>query len=178
MKFPVHAMAIETFVPMLSTLSTLLDKGAEHASAKPIDAATLVSARLAPDMFPLVKQVQSACDHAKIAAARLTGREPPRFEDDEETLDQLKARIAKTIDYLKQTPATAFDGAEDRDIQLPLSDTMVFEMKGFQFLRDWALPHFYFHLVTAYDILRHCGVDIGKRDYLSHVGKYIRPRSG
>ncbi|MGO9451540.1 MAG: DUF1993 family protein [Candidatus Binataceae bacterium] len=177
MKISIHAIAIDTFVPMLGALSSILDKGAQHASAKKFDSAVLVNARLAPDMFPLVKQVQLACDHAKNVTARLIGQEPPPFEDNEQTLDELKARIARTIGYLQSVPVAAFEGAEDRDIKLPLLNNLVLEMKGFQFLRDWALPHFYFHIVTAYDILRHNGVDIGKRDYLSHVGSAIRQQS-
>ena len=177
MKNSLHAMATETFVPMLRSLSSLLDKGAEHATAKKLDPATLVNARLAPDMFPLVQQVQIACDHAKGAAARLTGREPPRFEDNEKTLDELKARIAKTIDYVQSVPASAYEGAEDRAIKFPLIENLVFEANGFQYLRDWSLPHFYFHVVTAYDILRHNGIEIGKRDYLSHVGYAVHQRA-
>ncbi len=176
MKPPLYAMAVETFVPMLRALSNILDKGAQHASAKKFDPAVLVTARLAPDMFPLVKQVQIACDHAKNATARLMGREPPRFEDSEQTLDELKTRIARTIDYLEGAPAAAFAGAEERDITVPLFNDLVLEVNGLQLLRDWALPHFYFHVVTAYNILRHNGVDIGKRDYLSHVGSAIRQR--
>src|SRR5262249_42703977 len=139
--------------------------------------AVLMDARLAPDMFPLVKQVQIACDHAKNSTARLMGQEPPRFGDDEQTLDELKARIAKTLDYLKGAPAIAFEGAEDRNIEIALPGDLLLTMNGGQYLKDWALPHFYFHLVTAYGILRRNGVDIGKRDYLGHVGAFIRPRS-
>jgi hypothetical protein len=176
-KNAMHAMAVETFVPTLRTLSSLLDKGAEHAKAKKLDPATLVNARLAPDMYPLVKQVQIACDFAKSTAARLAGREPPSFEDNEQTLDELKARIVKTIDYVQSVPASAFEGAEGRPIKFPLIENLVFEANGIQYLRDWSLPHFYFHVVTAYDILRHSGVEIGKRDYLSHVGYAIRQRA-
>jgi hypothetical protein len=174
--FSAYAMRVETFVPMLRTLSSLLDKGAAHASARKFDSAVLVNARLAPDMYSLVKQVQIACDHAKNGTARLVGQEPPRFADDEQTLDQLKERIAKTIDYVQSVAAGAFEGAEGREIEIPMSGDMVFAMNGAQFLRDWALPHFYFHVVTAYDILRHNGVELGKPDYLSHVGSYIRRR--
>jgi uncharacterized protein len=172
-----HALAIETFVPMLHALSEILDKGAHHASAKQLNPDVLVNARLAPDMYPLVKQVQLACDHAKDATARLMGEGPPRFEDTEQSLADLKARIAKTIDYLERAREASFEGAEARNISIATPNDFSFEMTGFQLLRDWALPHFYFHVVTAYDILRHNGVDIGKRDYLSNVGKYIRQRS-
>lgn len=174
MAFSVYALAIETFVPMLGSLSKILDKAGQYASAKKFDSAVLVNARLAPDMFPLARQVQIAGDHAKNGTARLMGQEPPRFEDNEQTLDELKARIARTVDYLKGARPAAFEGAEDRDIKLSLPGDLVLEMKGFQFLRDWTLPHFYFHVATAYDILRHNGLDIGKRDYLSHVGAFVR----
>jgi uncharacterized protein len=175
MTFPMYTMAVETFVPMLRSLSKVLDKGAEHANAKKFDSAVLVNSRLAPDMFPLARQVQIACDHAKNATARLTGQEPPRFEDNEQTLDELKARIARTIDYVESARPAAFEGAEERQIKIALPGNLLLEMNGLQSLRDWSLPHFYFHVVTAYDILRHNGVDIGKRDYLSHVGYAIRP---
>jgi hypothetical protein len=175
-KISVHTMAVETFVPMLQNLSQILDKGAEHATAKNLSPDVLASARLSPDMFPLTQQVQIACDHAKNGTARLTGHEPPFFEDNERTLDELKARIEKTVAYVRSIDANAFEGAEDRHIKIPLpGNAMVIEMNGLQFLRDWALPHFYFHVVTAYDILRHNGVEIGKREYMSHVGQYVRP---
>jgi len=174
-KISIHTMAIDTFVPMLRSMSEILDKGAQHARAKKLDPASLVNARLALDMYPLAKQVQAACDQAKNSTARLAGTEPPTFEDSEQTLDELKARIAKTIDYLQKTRASAFEGAEDREIRIPLPNDLMLEMSGLQFLRDWSLPHFYFHVVTAYDILRHSGVEIGKRDYMSHVGSSIRP---
>ncbi|MFT3776118.1 MAG: DUF1993 domain-containing protein [Minicystis sp.] len=176
MKLSIHALAVETFVPMLRTVSQILDKGAAHAREKQIEVATLGDARLAPDMYPLARQVQLACHYAADAAARLTGGEPPPLDTGEESLDALKARIERTIADLQKVPATAFDGAEARVIAFPIDDERGFEMSGLQFLREWSLPHFYFHVVTAYDILRHQGVDIGKRDYMSHVGAYIRPR--
>ena len=115
-----HDMAMGTFTPLLRVLSGLLDKGAEHAAANKLDIESLLDARLAPDMFPLIRQVQTACDHAKGAAARLTGGTAPRFEDDEKTLPELKARIAKTIDYLATFSAADFEGAADRVIRFPL----------------------------------------------------------
>jgi hypothetical protein len=154
---------------VLGDLSSFLAKGAE----KKLDPET---ARLAPDMYPLTKQVQIATDHAKNTTAQLAGRAPPVFEDTEKTFPELQARIQKTIDYVKSVPASAFAGAEDRQIVLPLFDAVVLDVKGYQLVRDWALPHFYFHVVTAYDILRHNGVELGKPDYLSHVGSYIRRR--
>ena len=177
MNFSMYAMAVETFVPMLRTLSGLLDQGGQYARAKGFDPAVLIDARLAPDMYPLVKQVQIACDQAHSAAAQLLGEEAPAFEYRERTLDELKVRIARTIEKLQAADAAAYRGAEDRAIQIPLPNgEAAFEMTGFQYVRDWALPHFYFHVVTAYDILRHNGVEIGKRDYLSHAGRYIRQR--
>jgi uncharacterized protein len=177
-KISMHAMATETFVPMLRSLSGLLDKGAEHARADKSDSTALVNARLAPDMYTLAQQVQLACDHAKDSIARLSGQDPPHFENNEKTLEDLKARIARTIDYVQSKAAKALEGAENRDIRIPIpAMNGEFQMDGFQFLRDWALPHFYFHVVTAYDILRHSGVEVGKRDYMSHVGGYIRQRS-
>jgi len=177
-KITIHSIAAETFVPMLRSLSNVLEKGAEHSRAKKSDPAALINARLAPDMYTLAQQVQIACDQAKDATARLTCLDAPQFENNEQTIDELRARIAKTIDYVQSVRATAFEGAEDRKIIIPIPENnMEFEMNGLQFLRDWALPHFYFHVVTAYDILRHNGVDIGKRDYLSQVGSYLRQRS-
>lgn len=176
MIFSLHTMATGTFVPMLRSLSALLDKGAQHAAAKKFDPAVLANARLAPDMFPLAMQVQIACDHAKNSTARLAGLTAPRFEDTEKTIDELKTRIAKTIDYVESIPASAFEGAEERRITVELPGDLVLEVRGAQYLKDWGLPHFYFHVVTAFDILRHNGVDIGKRDYLSHVGQFLRPR--
>jgi hypothetical protein len=176
MKSPIQAIAIDTFVPMLRSLLKILDKGAQHAQAKSFDGAVLANARLAPDMFPLIRQVQIACDMAKNGVARLMGQEPPRFEDNEQTLDDLKARVAKTIEYLEKADRGALQGGEDREIKIPFPDGRRLEMKGLEYLRDWTLPHFYFHVVTAYDILRHNGVEIGKLDYLSHVGHAIRPR--
>jgi hypothetical protein len=170
----VHAMVSGTFPPMLRTLSSLLDKGAAHAAAEKSDAAALVEARLAPDMFPLSLQVRLACVHARDCAALLTGGTPPQFEGKDESMPAMKTRIAETVSYVESVPAAAFEGAAKRDIKHTLQNGLSLEMNGLQFLRDWALPHFYFHIVTAYDILRHNGVVIGKRDYLSHIGYAIR----
>lgn len=165
MKISMSSMSVETFLPMLASLSTLLDKGVKHAGEKKFESAVLVNARLAPDMLPLSRQIQIACDIAKNGSARLAGQEAPRFEDNETTMDELRARIARTVDYLKSIPASAIDGSEDRDIKIPLRDRTL-EMKGLPFLRAWALPNFYFHVVATYAILRHNGVEIGKRDFL------------
>lgn len=174
MKPFMYAMSVETFAPVLRSLSGVLDKGIAHAKAK--KGLNLIEAKLAPDMFTLDKQVQIATDHAKSASAILAGEEPPKFEDNEKTLEELKARIARTVDYLGTLREARFEGSETRAVVNPLINGLVLEASGLEFLRDWSLPHFYFHVVTAYDILRHNGVEIGKRDYLSHIGPLIRQR--
>lgn len=168
MKVSVHALSIEVFATTLTNLSGLLEKGAAHATARKFDPGVLVSARLAPDMFPLSRQVQIACDLAKNSAARLAGQEPPRFEDNEKTLEELRARIARTIDYLRSLPAAALEGSEDRDIRVPAGERTL-EFKGLAFLQRWAIPNVFFHVTTAYNILRHNGVELGKRDFLGPV---------
>ena len=171
MKLSTHDMAVGSFVPMLESLSQVLDKGAEHAAK--LD---LVNARLAPDMFTLAQQVQLACHYARDATARLTGKDAVAMEDAETTFAGLRAQIARTLDVVRAASAEAFDGAEERDCSIEIPGDMVIGMNGLQFLRAWSLPHFYFHVVTAYDILRHNGVQIGKQDYLSQVGAFIRPK--
>jgi len=150
---------------MLTNLSHILDKGAAHAEAKKFDPANLLNFRLYPDMLPFTRQIQIACDAVKNGLARVAGIEPPKFEDNETTMDELFARVRKTIEYIDSVPATSLDGSEDRDIKIPLRDRTV-EFKGLEFLQKWALPNFFFHHVTAYNLLRHNGVDIGKRDFL------------
>jgi hypothetical protein len=177
MTLSMHALSVEVFADMLGDLSKILDKAAEHARAEGIDPAALVGARLAPDMFDLAQQLQAACHQAVNGTAHLAGVEPPTFEDNEKTLDALKARIARTIDYVSGFDAQALEGAEERHIVIPTPFDFVFEMNGLQLLKDWALPHFFFHVTTAYDILRHKGVVIGKQDYLSHAAAFIRPKS-
>jgi hypothetical protein len=166
-----YALSVETFVPILNTLSELLDKATAQKGA---EAEQLVGAQLAADMFPLSRQVQIAADAAKSCAARLAGVEPPKYEDDEKTLAELKARIAKTLAFIETIPASAFEGAETRQIAFPLREGMGLQADGVRFLKDWALPNFYFHVVTAYDIVRHNGVEIGKQDYLARSRDLIR----
>jgi hypothetical protein len=177
MTLTMHALSVEVFVAVLGDLSKLLDKAAEHARAKGVDEATLVGAKLAPDMFDLARQVQTACDHAKGGTARLAGREPPVFEDNEKTLDELKARIERTIDYVSGFDVAALEGSDTRPIVIVTPLDFDFAMTGLQLLKDWSLPHFYFHVTTAYDILRANGVPIGKQDYLAHAAAFIRPKS-
>jgi hypothetical protein len=175
MTVSLYDLSTESFTPMLRSLSAVLDQGAKHARTKKIDQKDLVIAQLAPDMYPLSRQVQIACDHAASTVASLTGRDAPQFEDTEKTIDELKQRIARTITFIEGATEKAFVGAETRKIELPGPPGMKFAFTGYQLLRDWALPHFYFHVVTAYDILRHKGVPIGKPDYLSNVAKYLGP---
>jgi uncharacterized protein len=164
MKITMHAASVDVFAPMLSNLAAILDKALALAQAKKIDPAVLLGARLAPDMFPLLRQVQLASDFAKNSTARLAGQDPPRFADEEQTFEDLQARIARTLDFLKTVPASALEGAETRDIRLPLRDRTL-EMKGLPYLQRFALPNFFFHVTTAYDILRHNGLELGKRDF-------------
>ena len=167
MKISMHALSIDIFTQVLGNLSGILEKGAAHATARKFDSTVLVVSRLAPDMLPLSKQIQIACDIAKNSAARLAGVEPPRFEDNEKTIEELRARIAKTVEYLKSIPAGALEGSEERDIKVPAGERTL-EFKGLAFVQRWAIPNVFFHVTTAYNILRHNGVDIGKRDFLGN----------
>jgi hypothetical protein len=165
MKAPMHAFSVELFSNILGNLSWILEKGAASAANRKIEPAVLLAARLAPDMLPLTRQIQIAGDIAKNSVARLAGQEPPRFEDNESTIEQLRARLARTIDFLKSVPASAFEGAETRDIKVPAGERTL-EFKGLAFLQTWAIPNVFFHVTTAYNILRHNGVDLGKKDFI------------
>jgi uncharacterized protein len=168
MKLTMHAASVGVFDPMLTNLAAILDKAVAFAQAKKIDPAVLLAARLAPDMFPLVRQVQLASDFAKNSTARLAGQDPPRFADEEQTFEDLQARIARTLDFVRSVPESALAGAEERDIRVPLRDRTL-ELKGLPFLQRFALPNFFFHVTTAYDILRHNGLEVGKRDFTGNV---------
>ncbi|MBO9558218.1 MAG: DUF1993 domain-containing protein [Caulobacter sp.] len=170
-----HALAVTTYIQMLRNLSAQLDKGAAFTEVQGLDPAELIAARLAPDMFPLSDQVRFTCRQAAEATARLTGQTPPDLVEVEPSFAALKGLVAATVAKLEATPAAAFDGAAERAIELVMPNGIVFDMTGEQYLRDWALPQFYFHLVTAYDILRHKGVALGKPDYVAHVLPYVRP---
>ena len=167
MNLSMYQASAPRFVNMLTNLSAILDKAQAHAEAKKIDPAVILNLRLYPDMFPMKRQVQIACDTAKGAVARLAGVEVPKHEDNEETIADLKARIAKTIDFVKTLKPAQIDGTEDKDIHLKLGPREV-NYKGMQYLCGHALPNFYFHVTTAYDILRHNGVELAKRDYLAN----------
>jgi hypothetical protein len=168
MALSMSSVGTQSFLQTLGALSKILDKAATHCTAKKIDQAVLLQTRLTPDMFPLVKQVQLTCDFAKNTLGRLTG-EPPKFPDEEKTLDDLKARIAKTIDYVKSFKADDVDATEGKDVTFPIGPQQTMTLKGAQYLVGFALPNFYFHATTAYDILRQVGVEIGKRDFLGRA---------
>jgi hypothetical protein len=161
--------SIPVFEISLNALSAILDTAEVYMEAKKIDPTVLLNARLFPDMFALTRQVQSACDQAKNGGARLAGVEPPRYEDNEKTFPELKARIAKTVVYLKTLDAEKIDASADREITFPLGPNNKGRMKGTDYLNHFALPNFYFHVTTAYGILRHCGVEIGKLDFLGAI---------
>jgi hypothetical protein len=165
MKISMHAMSHDVFKRALTQLLVVMEKGMANAKARNFDTGVLAGARLAPDMLPFTKQVQLTSDFAKNSMARLAGVDPPKFDDVETTMDELLARVRKTIDYIDTVTPEALEGSETRDIKIPLRDRTV-EFKGLAFLQHWALPNFFFHHVTAYNLLRHNGVDLGKRDYL------------
>ncbi|TAK45615.1 MAG: DUF1993 family protein [Betaproteobacteria bacterium] len=167
MKISMYQASAPRFASMLNNLAGILDKAAAHAEARKIDPQVLLASRLYPDMFPLARQVQIACDNAKGAVARLAGLEVPKHEDSEKTFDELKARIAKTIAFVDSIRPAQVDGSEGRDIHLKLGRREV-DWKGMQYLLGFALPNFYFHVMTAYAILRHNGVELGKQDYIGN----------
>lgn len=165
MKISMYHASVPTFIRVLDNLAAILEKGAAHAEAKKFDPAVLVNSRLYPDMFALAKQVQIASDAAKGGAARLAQLEPPAFEDNETTFAELVARVHKTIDYLKTLKPEQIDGSEDRTISWKTHNATK-SMKGMPYLLNHVLPNLFFHVTTAYNILRHNGVEIGKGDYL------------
>ena len=162
-----YEITVPQFKKMLQNLSTVLDKGAKYAETKKVDVEVLLNARLAPDQFNLIRQVQIACDTAKLGASRLTGKEAPVHEDTEKTLPELKARIDKTLSYLDTLSAKDFAGAEERRVSQPRWEGKY--LNGFEFATQHALPNLYFHISTAYSILRNNGVDVGKKDYLGEM---------
>ncbi|WP_418320899.1 DUF1993 domain-containing protein [Piscinibacter sakaiensis] len=161
-----YSASVPVFVRMLDNLSACLEKAEAFAKAKGFDSKVLVDSRLAPDMLPLARQVQIACDAAKFGAARLAGVEAPSFEDNEASIAELQKRIRKTIDYVKSVDAAKIDGSEERQVKVPMRGRDPLEMTGLDYLNGFVMPNFYFHVCTAYGLLRHNGVDLGKRDYL------------
>jgi hypothetical protein len=160
--------SIPTFLHTLRALRGILQKGAAHAEARKLDPAVLPNSRLFPDMLPLTRQVQIASDAAKGAAARLAGLEAPKFEDSETSFPELIARVDKTIDYLQSFEPKQFEGSESRTVTVN-TPRRSFSFTGLSYLRHWAIPNFYFHVTTAYDLLRHNGVELGKADYLADL---------
>jgi hypothetical protein len=165
MKISMYAMSHDVFKKSLTQLLHVMQKGIANAKARNFDPDVFASQRLAPDMLPFAKQIQLTSDFAKNSMARLAAIEPPKFEDTETTMDELVARVKKTLEYIDTVQPGALEGSETRDIRIPLRDRTL-ELKGLAFLQNWALPNFFFHHVTAYNLLRHNGVDIGKRDFL------------
>ena len=165
MTISMYQASVPTFIRMLHNLAAILEKAAAHAETKKIDPEVLVNSRLYPDMLPLVQQIQIASDGAKGGAARLAGLEPPKFEDNEKAFPELIARINKTISYLNTLKPEQIDGSEERTITLAMR-TRTLTFQGMPYLLNYVLPNFYFHVTTAYGILRHCGVELGKRDFL------------
>ncbi|MBK9218187.1 MAG: DUF1993 domain-containing protein [Uliginosibacterium sp.] len=165
MALSMYQSSIPMLKRMLGSLATILDKAVAHAEAKKIDPAVLFGARLFPDMFPLSRQVQIATDQAKGCAARLAGVEVPKYEDNETNFAELQARLAKTIAFLDSLTPAQIDGSEGKDIVVQVRDLKL-DFKGQDYLLQWVLPNFYFHVTTAYNILRHNGIEIGKKDYL------------
>lgn len=153
------------FAKMLNNLLVILQKGEEFAASKGMDEKELVESRLIADMFPLSKQVQIACDQVKNGMARLAGIEPPKYDDQETTLAQLRERVTKTLLFLQSIQPEQIDGTEEKKIEFSIQ-TYHFEFVGAQYLLTWLIPNFYFHVTTTYDILRHHGVAIGKTDFL------------
>ncbi len=165
MSLSMYQASVPVFQRVLKSLDAILDKAIANASERKIDPSVLVTARLAPDMFPLLRQVQSASDHAKGCSARLAGIAVPSFEDSEKTLPELKGRIAKTLDFIGGLQPQQVDGSEGREVALKAGPREL-RFKGQDYLLFFALPNFYFHAATAYDILRHNGVPVGKLDFL------------
>jgi len=165
MSITMSSASVPVFVRMLSNISGWLDKADAHAAAKKFDPSVYLGTRLAPDMLNFTKQIQIACDTAKFCVARLAGVDAPKFDDAESSLAELRARIDATVAYLKSVPAAQIDGSEDKEITIPRRDgSMV--MKGEAYLKHFVLPNLFFHVTTAYALLRHNGVELGKMDYL------------
>jgi hypothetical protein len=168
MSLSVHAITVPVFVRALTNLSAILDKAAAHCEQKKIDPAVLLGMRLYPDMFPLLRQVRIACDFAKGSVARLAGQDVPKWEDDEATIADLKSRIQRTIEFVSAFTPAQLDAAPGRNVTV----TMRGEDKTFEsmhYLLTMALPNFWFHATTAYAILRHAGVELGKKDFIGPV---------
>ena len=168
MSLSMYQASIPAFVQMLNNLSAIMDKAEAHARSREIDPEVLLNYRLAPDMLPFVRQIQIAADLAKGAAARLAGVEVPKHDDTEKTFADLKARLAKTVTFVQSFKPSDIDGSEDREINLTLGEHKM-SFRGQPYLVRFVMPNFYFHCTTGYDILWHCGVDLGKRDFIGTI---------
>lgn len=168
MAISMYQASVPALIRTLENLKNILDKGAAYAETKKIEQSVLLQSRLYPDMFPLGRQVQIAADFAKGISARLAGQDVPKYDDSEATFAELKARIDKTIAFVKSLPVASIDGSEDREINITIRGNPV-TFKGQPYLMHFGMPNFYFHVTAAYAILRHCGVEVGKTDYLGSV---------
>ena len=175
MGFGIHDASLPVLVHTLKALSAILKKGANHAKAKNIDPAVLLQSRLFPDMFPLVRQVQIATDMSKGGAARLAGVDNPAFPDTETTFAELQERLERTIAFIKSVKSAQMAGAESLPVTLQLGRGPVSFARGQDYLTGWVLPNVYFHVTTAYNILRHCGVELSKSDFLGAVPGAVMP---
>jgi uncharacterized protein len=167
MAFSMYTASVPVFQHMLRNLSHILDKGEASAQARKFEPSVLTTARLAPDMLPFTRQILIACDGAKNGVARIAGIEAPKFEDNESTFAELKARIQKTLAFLESVPAAKLEGTENKEVTFPVGRDATRTMTAQAYLTTWVLPNFFFHVTTAYAILRHNGVDLGKTDYLA-----------
>ena len=167
MSISMYSAGVPVFQRQLKALLGMLDKAESHAAARKFDANNYMQLRLSPDMLPFVSQIRIASDSAKGAVARLTGQEPPKFEDNEVNFAELRGRVQKTLDYIASVPASAFDGSDERNIVLPMRNRDPLNFTGEVFLRHWALPNFMFHVTMAYALLRQGGVELGKADFLA-----------
>jgi uncharacterized protein len=166
MPVSMYSVSIPVFLQHLNGLAGVLDKAAAWAAARKVSEADLLNMRLSPDMFPLARQIRAATDHAASAAGRLSGKELLKFSNDETTIAQFKDRIARTIEYLKSVKPAEVDGTEGKEIKITFPSGQTREFTGQSLLLGNSLPNFYFHATTAYDILRQCGVELGKRDFM------------
>ncbi len=161
-----YSTSIPVFQQMLGSLQVILQKAQAHAAEKKIEDQVFLQARLAPDMFNLIRQVQIATDFAKGISARLAGVDVPDFQDTENSFEELQARLRKTIDFMRELTPTQFEGAEEREIVLRPGTPKEKKLSGEAYLLSYGLPQFFFHVTTTYAILRHHGIELGKRDYM------------
>jgi uncharacterized protein len=165
MSITMHSASVPVFVRMLTNLGQWLDKAEAHAAAKKFETGVFLASRLAPDMLPFTSQIQIACDGAKLAVARLSGVDAPKFEDNETSFAELRERVRKTLDFVQSVPASKIEGTEDKDVTIPRRAGPI-TLKGEIYLKHFVLPNFYFHMTTTYALLRHNGVELGKNDFL------------